>query len=239
MSITTQPKGPKMRLTLIALALTATAAHANDPRILNEAALGGTGSTPVQAEIWVDNWFTLYVNGQELHSDSVAYKTERSFNAERITFNADLPMTVAFEFRDFMENDTGLEYIGTRRQQMGDGGAIAQFINASTGASLGVTNADWACKVIHHAPVQTSCADESNPQAGVGACAGEITSAPDGWTQPGFDDSGWEAATEHSESAVRPKDGYDEISWDRDAEIIWAEDLERDNIVLCRAQIGG
>jgi hypothetical protein len=35
-------------------------------------------------------------------------------------------MTVAFAFRDFMENDTGLEYIGERNQQMGDGGAIAQ-----------------------------------------------------------------------------------------------------------------
>ena len=77
--------------------------------------------------MWVDNWFRLFANGAPLLEDSVAYRTERSFNAERFTFNADLPLTLAFEFRDFMQNETGLEYIGTRRQQLGDGGAIAQF----------------------------------------------------------------------------------------------------------------
>jgi hypothetical protein len=57
------------------------------------------------------------------HEDSTAYNTGRLTGSGSL--NADLPMTVAFAFRDFMENDTGLEYIGERNQQMGDGGAIA------------------------------------------------------------------------------------------------------------------
>ena len=190
----------------------------------------------VTAEIWVDNWFALHVNGEKVAEDSVAYKTERSFNAETIRLNADLPMTVAVELRDFMENDTGLEYIGSRKQQMGDGGAILQF--SAGGKVIGVSDANWKCDVIHHAPVQTSCAKSSDPQIWQGACAGDITDAPADWTSVDFDDSGWDNAIEHSESAVRPKDGYDRISWDGDAKIIWSEDLERDNIVLCRATIG-
>jgi len=204
-------------------------------RDVNEAALGGTGNTQVQAEIWVDNWFALSVNGTPLHEDSTPYNTERSFNAERISFTADLPMTVAFEFRDFMENQTGLEYIGTNRQQMGDGGAIAQFYNVSTGQLLGATDARWRCLAVQHAPVQTSCANESNPQVGNGACAAQTTDAPDNWTSAGFDDSEWPEATIHSASTVRPKHGYDAVNWNASANLIWGDDLERDNVVLCRA----
>ncbi|MDC0737900.1 PEBP family protein [Cognatishimia sp. SS12] len=190
----------------------------------------------ITAEIWVDNWFALHVNGEKVGEDSVAYKTERSFNAETLRFQAALPMTVAVELRDFMENDTGLEYIGSRKQQMGDGGAILQF--SANGKVIGASSADWKCEVIHHAPVQSACAKSSNPQIGVGACAGTISAAPAGWTEPGFDDSGWANAIEQSEQAVRPKDGYDRISWDDAAHLIWSADLERDNIVLCRATIG-
>lgn len=227
-----------LKNTLMGFCLTSIAlpALANDPRHLSEQVINTTGDTQVTAEIWVDNWFDLHVNGQAITQDSVPYKTERSFNAERITFNADLPMTVAIELRDYMENDTGLEYIGSRKQQMGDGGAILQF--AAKGKVFGVSNSDWKCEVIHHAPVQTSCAKSDNPTAGSGACDGEISAAPDGWTDAGFDDSGWDDAAVHSESAVRPKDGYDQISWDRAAKIIWSGDLERDNIILCRATLG-
>ena len=58
-----------------------------------------------------------------------------------------------------------------------------------------------------------------------------------GWTQPGFDDSSWANASVHSESAVRPKDGYDQISWNTNAKLIWGPDLQKDNIVLCRATV--
>lgn len=204
---------------------------------VNESVVEGTGATEVEAEIWVDNWFAMSVNGVAVLEDSTPYLTERSFNAERVTFAADLPMTVAFEFRDFMENDTGLEYIGTRRQQMGDGGAIAQFM--VDGEVIGVSDAGWQCLVVHHAPVETSCEGANDPQVGEGECAAQIDEAPAGWTSADFDDSGWDAAVEHSAAAVDPKMGYDDIDWDSAAELIWGADLERDNIVLCRAVIGG
>jgi hypothetical protein len=221
-------------LTLATLLATSTHFSAQG-REVNVSDAGGSGAQAITAQIWVDNWFALSVNGSPLLEDSTPYNTERSFNAEQVTFRADLPLTVAFEFRDFMENDTGLEYIGSGRQQMGDGGAIAQFFDTASGAVIGVSDADWKCLVVHHAPVSTSCESASSPVVGQGDCASQITSAPANWTAPGFDDSSWASATEHSERAVSPKDGYDQISWNSKAELIWGTDLERDNIVLCRA----
>lgn len=95
--------------------------------------ISSAGAHTVRGEVWVDNWFRFFVDGKPLAEDSVPLTTERSFNAERFDFQVDYPMTLAFEFRDFMENATGLEYIGTRRQQMGDGGAIAQFTDLAAG----------------------------------------------------------------------------------------------------------
>ena len=193
----------------------------------------------VTADIWVDNWFEMSINGIKVIEDSVPITTERSFNAETATFTADFPMTVAIKAMDFKENDTGLEYIGSNRQQMGDGGLIAQFRDTATGQTLGVTNADMRCLVVHHAPVEPSCASAHSPVAGEGACAFEITAIPADWTNPAFDDSTWPAAVEHSERAVSPKDGYDRITWDSNAALVWSEDLELDNTLLCRVKITG
>lgn len=192
----------------------------------------------LKADVWADNWFAMYANGSLVVEDSVPITTERSFNAETVTFTADLPMTIAFEVKDFKENDTGLEYIGTNRQQMGDGGMIAQFLDAATGETVAVTDAAVRCLVVHRAPMDRACADESNPVAGEGACAFEVTETPANWTTPDFDDSRWHSATEHSAREVGPKDGYDTIDWDRAAQLIWSEDLVRDNTLLCRMKIG-
>ena len=43
------------------------------------------------AEVWADNWFALYVNGELVGEDSTPITTERSFNAETITFTATYP----------------------------------------------------------------------------------------------------------------------------------------------------
>ncbi len=192
----------------------------------------------LKADVWADNWFAMYANGSLVIEDSVPITTERSFNAETVTFTADLPMTIAFEVKDFKENDTGLEYIGTNRQQMGDGGMIAQFLDAATGETVAVTDAAVRCLVVHRAPVDRACADESNPVAGEGVCAFEVTETPANWTTPDFDDSSWPSATEHSAREVGPKDGYDTIDWDRAAQLIWSDDLVRDNTLLCRMKIG-
>ena len=195
------------------------------------------GSSEFKLEAWADNWFAAYLGDDLIVEDSVSITTERSFNAESVTFSADYPLTLNFILKDFKENDTGLEYIGANNQQMGDGGFIMQLTEVGSGNVVAVTNADWACMVIHEAPLDKSCESESNPVAGSGACDFIDLGEPDGWKAADFDDSGWTATTVHSSAAVDPKQGYDDISWDSSAQIIWGPDLETDNTVLCRVTI--
>lgn len=195
--------------------------------------IGAQSAETIKADIWADNWFALYVNEKQVAEDSVSITTERSFNAESFSFTAERPFVLGLIAKDFKENDTGLEYIGSNRQQMGDGGVIAQFLDGS-GNQVAVTNSGWRCMVTHAAPAQKSCAQESNPVAGSGACGFTETAEPADWASLSFDDSGWAAASEYSESTVRPKDGYDRINWDQSAKLIWGSDLETDNTILCR-----
>ncbi|WP_158774050.1 PEBP family protein [Cobetia sp. L2A1] len=212
--------------------------HAKDEHAAKPKA-GPQSGTRLKAEVWVDNWFEMYVNGEKAMQDSVPITTERSFNSETAIIETQFPVTIAIKAKDFKENDSGLEYIGTDRQQMGDGGMIAQFRDAKTGDVIGVTNSDMHCLVVHHAPVKTSCEDESDPQAGEGACAFEETTVDGDWTAPDFDDSDWPAAIEHAASDVSPKDGYDDIDWDDNAKFVWGESLKQDNTLLCRMTIEG
>lgn len=194
---------------------------------------GAAQAETFSADVWADNWFALNVNGAQVAEDSVSITTERSFNAESFSFTAERPFVLGLIAKDFKENDTGLEYIGTSRQQMGDGGVIMQIKDAS-GGIVAVTDDGWSCLVTHHAPTQTSCANEASPIAGQGACGFETTAEPEGWDTIEFDASNWPSATIHSEHAVSPKDGYDEISWDSSAQLIWGPDLKTDNTLLCR-----
>ena len=196
-------------------------------------AADGTTST-FTAEIWADNWFALYVNGELVGEDSVSITTERSFNAETITFDATYPLTIAIEAKDFKETDSGLEYIGDSKQQMGDGGVIAQITDNETGASV-VSDSSWSSLVIHQAPLNTDCEGDADPNT---TCQFKAIEAPEGWTEADFDASGWSPATVWSAGDVDPKDGYEEISWYENAELIWGSDLEVDNTVLLRTTTG-
>ena len=188
------------------------------------------------ADVWADNWFSLFVDGVQVAEDSVPITTERSFNAESFSFDAERPFVLGLVAKDFRENDTGLEYIGTRRQQMGDGGVILQ-IKDSSGSTVAVSNGGWRCLVTHEAPLDKACADERDPQPGIGLCQFSALEDPDGWNSAGFDASGWLSATEYDERDVRPKDGYDRIHWDSGARLIWGPDLETDNTILCRLTV--
>lgn len=188
------------------------------------------------ADVWADNWFEMRIDGEQVAVDSVPITVERSFNAESFTFEAERPFTIGLVAMDFRENDTGLEYIGTRRQQMGDGGVIVQIQDAA-GEFVSVSDGGWQCLVTHTAPVDRSCVSERNPVAGQGACAFEITEVPAGWDTADFDASGWPQADVFTARAVDPKDGYDGISWDSSAEFIWGPDLELSNTVLCRVTV--
>jgi hypothetical protein len=209
--------------------------------ILTSLALLTVSAFPLSAEtlsadVWADNWFEMRINGVQVAEDSVSITTERSFNAESFTFEAERPFVIGLVAKDFKENDTGLEYIGARNQQMGDGGVILQ-IKDEAGELVAVSNDGWQCLVIHSAPLDKSCEGSSNPVAGEGACTFEASEEPDGWDTADFDASDWPQADVYSEGEVGPKDGYDEITWVDAAELIWGPDLEQSNTVLCRLTV--
>lgn len=196
------------------------------------------GQQDYKIDVWVDNWFSAYLEGSPLLEDSVSINTERSFNAETQRFSATTPFVLAFVLKDFKQNDTGLEYIGSRRQQIGDGGFITQITQLSNNAVIAVSSDKMRCKVIHKAPLERSCAKQKRPVAGQGACQFTRTAQPEGWKVAGFDDSAWPLATEYSAAQVQPKQGYDKIDWDNSAKLIWSDDLEKDNTLLCRLTVG-
>lgn len=210
-------------------------------RSIASATLIGLSTLAVNAEtfsadVWADNWFEMRIDGVQVAEDSVPITTERSFNAESFTFEADAPFTIGLVVKDFKENDTGLEYIGTPRQQMGDGGTILQIRDAA-GQTVVVSNDDWQCLVIHTAPLDKACERVTNPVAGEGMCGFSSIDEPDGWDQAGFDASSWSPASIYSESQVSPRDGYDRITWNASAELMWGPDLEQSNTVLCRLMV--
>lgn len=189
----------------------------------------------IRAEVWADNWYAVYVGDQLVGEDSTPYDTERSFNADTFVFDAELPARLNVVMKDYKENDSGLEYIGSGRQQIGDGGFAAQFFNNETNKLIAQSGGDWRCLVIHRAPLNRQCVHSDNP---VAECASELRDAPTDWMQPDFDDSAWQNAVEHSAQDVRPHGGYQSINWQADTKLIWSSDLEIDNTVLCRTEIG-
>jgi hypothetical protein len=187
------------------------------------------------AEVWADNWFALYANGAIVGEDVVPITTERSFNAQCITFTASYPVTIGLVSKDFVEDESGLEYIGESNQQMGDGGIIVQ-IKDSSGAVIAATDSTWRGLSIFRAPLNEDCVSSSDP---LSACQSEVTPEPEAWTSPDFDDSTWSPAVEYTEGEVNAKDGYTQITWDQSAHLIWASDLHIDNTILWRYTITG
>ena len=176
----------------------------------------------------------MYIGDALVMEDSVSITTERSFNSEVFTFEATPPFLVNVVMKDYIADDSGLEYIGQPNQQMGDGGYIAQITQIDSGEVVAVSGTDWRCTTIHIAPLNKECEGDPEPLA---TCEAEILEEPSGWMAEDFDDSAWSAATEYSEAAVSPKDPYYEISWDDDAAFIWGADLESHNTILCRTWV--
>jgi hypothetical protein len=104
---------------------------------------------------------------------------------------------------------------------------------------VAVSDAAMQCRVIHKAPLNSTCSSLSKPVAGQGECQFISEAEPALWNTPDFDDSSWVNATEYSAAQVRPKDGYDRIKWDSSAKLIWTDDLEKDNTLLCRLVVDG
>ena len=183
------------------------------------------------ARVAADNWYSLYVNGQKVAEDSEPITQVRSFNADTVAFTATYPLTIAMITKDYTEGDSGLEYIGTPQQQMGDGGFIAQLSETASGKVVAVTDDRWRALVVQRSPLNRGCVTSRDPNS---ACTYEHTPEPDGWASAGFDASGWSLATVYTAAQVGPKGGYDTITWDPAAKLIWTSDLFVDNTILWR-----
>ena len=188
------------------------------------------------AEVWADNWFALYINGKLVGQDSVPITTERSFNSERITFKATYPLTIGLIGKDFKENDSGLEYIGSDRQQIGDGGIVLQIKESTSGKIIATTSKKWRVLAIQQAPLNSECVTSNSP---LRDCKSVEKLIPATWLKNFYNDSKWLFAREYSESEVGVKDGYLEINWDKKAKLIWGEDLKIDNTLLFRYKVSG
>jgi phosphatidylethanolamine-binding protein (PEBP) family uncharacterized protein len=191
-------------------------------------------STRFKAEVWADNWFSAYVGEVFAAEDSVPITTEKSFNSETFYFDGVYPFDMNFVVKDYKQNDTGLEYIGTANQQIGDGGFIMQITDTATGKIAAVSNAAMKCLVIHKAPLNPTCEKDANPTA---TCTFRSDAEPAGWKRAGYDVSSWENATVYSAAEVGAKDGYLNINWDSSAKLVWTSSLKLDNTLLCKATV--
>ena len=192
-------------------------------------------ASSLKGEVWVDNWFQLYVGNTLTATDSVPITTERSFNSETFNFTATYPFDLNFIIKDYKANDSGLEYIGTPQQQIGDGGFIAQITDTGTGKVVAVSSASWKCKVIQKAPLNPTCVSDQTATS----CLFTNGTEPTGWKNTGFDTSTWESATEYTATTVGVKQGYYDITWNSAAKLIWTSDLKLDNTLLCKATVTG
>jgi len=184
------------------------------------------------ADVWADNWFALYVNGELVGEDSVPITTQRSFNKERISFTSTYPLTIAVLAKDYIEDTSGLEYIGTPQQQIGDGGLIAQIRDERTGRLVAVTNGDWRTLVVQRSPLDPSCVRSADP---IAECQQATTPTPADWATPSFDDASWPKVTEYTAEQVGGHGDYSLVTWDPSASLIWGSDLKVDNVLLLRA----
>lgn len=214
----------------------------------------------ITGTIYVNNEFTLYVNGKEVAEDPFL-----GHNAYNVSFTVERgeDITFAIDARDWAD-DGGLEFNG---RCVGSGWIRAIFSNGV------VTNGSWVCSTYNYGPVNwkecvgaqmvrnqslqlfPDCrADTTPPLVG---CVTRVTPRPEGWATPKFDDSRWEYALEYNESSAGygpPPAGCEDpntyissdtdvngvnytcqnnINWG-DSKFIWRPDLDLDNYVLCR-----
>ena len=187
-----------------------------------------------RGEVWADNWFALWSGDTQVAEDSVPITTERSFNAETFEFDAEFPITLNSVIKDYVQDDTGLEYIGLPNQQIGDGGFIMQVTDLTTGRVVAASGPAMRCLVIFEAPLNPACATDPQPAQ---TCMFRRDPEPVGWRSAGFDTSSWEAATVYTAAEVGPKEGYFTITWAPAAQLVWTSDLKLDNTLLCKLTV--
>ena len=168
-------------------------------------------SDTVKANMYADNWFMLYINGELVAVDSIRFIPH---NVVSVDILPSYPMTIAVMAKDNADPKTGMEYANTN---IGDAGFILKFGDGT------VTSARWKAKKFSRGPIDR---DTKNPRV-------ENLPIPDNWFAPDFDDSTWGFAKEYSEEQVGPKPPYFEHDF-KGAKFIWTDDIELDNTVIFR-----
>ena len=165
----------------------------------------------VKANMYADNWFMLYINGELVAVDSIKFIPH---NVVSVDILPTYPMTIAVMAKDNADPKTGMEYANTN---IGDAGFILKFGDGT------VTNASWKAKKFSWGPIDR---DTKNPRV-------ENIPIPESWYAVDFDDSSWGQAKEYTEEQVGPKPPYFEHDF-KGARFIWTDDIELDNTVLFR-----
>jgi hypothetical protein len=168
----------------------------------------------IRANVYADNWFVLYVNGELVAVDSIAFLPH---NVISVDILPKYPMTIAVMAKDNADPKTGMEYANT---SVGDAGFILKFADGT------VTDGSWKARCYSHGPVG---GDTTNPRV-------ENTPIPEDWFGVDFDDAGWKRAREYTEKDVGPKQPFYEADF-AGARFIWSDDLKLDNTVIFRRRV--
>lgn len=168
----------------------------------------------IKANVYADNSFKLYINGDLVAVDSIAFVPH---NVVSVDILPAYPMTIAVTGIDNADPKTGMEYANTN---IGDGGFILKLGDGT------VTNAKWKAKKFSWGPVD---GDTKNPRV-------ESIPIPKDWHAVNFDDSKWPNAKEFTEEEIGPKSPFFEHDFEG-AKFIWSGDVKLDNVVLFRTVV--
>jgi hypothetical protein len=168
----------------------------------------------INANVYADNSFKLYINGEFVALDSIAFVPH---NVVSVDILPAYPMTIAVMGIDNADPKTGMEYANTI---IGDGGFILKLGDGT------VTNSTWKAKKFSWGPVD---GDTKNPRV-------ESIPIPKDWYTVDFDDSKWPGAKEFREEEIGPKSPFFEHDF-KGAKFIWTDDVKLDNVVLFRTVV--
>ena len=168
----------------------------------------------IKANVYADNSFRLYINGELVAVDSIAFVPH---NVVSVDVLPAYPMTIAVMAIDNADPKTGMEYANTN---IGDGGFILKLGDGT------VTNANWKAKRFSWGPVG---GDTKNPRV-------VNIPIPKDWYAVDFDDSKWPNAKEFTEEEIGPKSPFFEHDFEG-AKFIWSDDVKLDNVVLFRTVV--
>jgi hypothetical protein len=186
----------------------------NDPARGRPALRKPSLADALRLNVYADNAFRLYLNGELVAVDSIAFLPH---NVVSVDILPAYPMTIAVMAIDNADPRTGMEYANTN---VGDGGFILKLSDGT------VSSGDWKALRLSWGPVGGNV---ENPRV-------ESVATPDRWFAVDFDDSAWPHAREYSEEQIDPKEAFYQHDF-QGARFIWSDDLRLDNVVLLRTVI--